>query len=144
MKVKGKLTPKQERFIAEYLVDMNATQAAIRAGYSAKTADTISGQLLRKSWVREEIKKRQAHVEAKIELTTERILRDLGQIAMDSNNSVRDRMKAYELVGKHLGMFTGEQDDKAHSKVVRAILFANIPADVKKLEEMTGQKWPIN
>ena len=42
----GRLTPKQERFVAEYLVDMNATQAAIRAGYSRKTADVQGPRLL--------------------------------------------------------------------------------------------------
>ena len=37
----AKLTPKQARFVAEYLIDLNATQAAIRAGYSAKTAEVL-------------------------------------------------------------------------------------------------------
>ncbi len=41
-----KLTPKQLRFVAEYLVDLNGTQAAIRAGYSAKTAEQMAYQLL--------------------------------------------------------------------------------------------------
>lgn len=45
------LTPKQERFVDEYLIDLNATQAAIRAGYSAKTAEWIGPQLLGKSHV---------------------------------------------------------------------------------------------
>ncbi len=43
---KGKLTPKQARFVEEYLIDLNATQAAIRAGYSAKTANEQGAQLL--------------------------------------------------------------------------------------------------
>ena len=45
------LTPKQQRFVEEYLIDLNATQAAIRAGYSEKTADSIGLQLLRKTQV---------------------------------------------------------------------------------------------
>ena len=40
------LTPKQERFVEEYLIDLNATQAAIRAGYSAKTAEAQGSRLL--------------------------------------------------------------------------------------------------
>lgn len=48
------LTPKQQRFVAEYLVDMNATQAAIRAGYSQKTADVqgprLFGNVRRRRW----------------------------------------------------------------------------------------------
>src|SRR5262249_53478937 len=43
---KGELTPKQERFVQEYLVDLNATQAAIRAGYSKKTATEQASRLL--------------------------------------------------------------------------------------------------
>ncbi len=54
-----KLTPKQARFVAEYLVDLNATQAVIRAGYSRKTADSIGLQLLRKTQVALAIQKAQ-------------------------------------------------------------------------------------
>jgi phage terminase small subunit len=49
------LTPKQDRFVQEYLIDLNATQAAIRAGYSAKTAEQQAYQLLQKTSVRAEI-----------------------------------------------------------------------------------------
>lgn len=49
------LTPKQQRFVEEYLIDLNATQSAIRAGYSEKTADSIGLQLLRKTQVAEAI-----------------------------------------------------------------------------------------
>ena len=48
---KRKLTSKQERFVEEYLIDLNATQAAIRAGYSAKNADKIGSELLGKTRV---------------------------------------------------------------------------------------------
>ena len=50
------LTPKQQRFVEEYLIDLNATQAAIRAGYSEKTADSIGLQLLRKTQVSEQLR----------------------------------------------------------------------------------------
>lgn len=49
------LTPKQARFVDEYLIDLNATQAAIRSGYSAKNADNIASELLGKTQVREAI-----------------------------------------------------------------------------------------
>jgi len=49
MAKKDGLTPKQQMFVAEYLKDLNATQAAIRAGYSKKTAEDIGRQLLRKT-----------------------------------------------------------------------------------------------
>ena len=50
-----KLTDKQQRFVEEYLIDLNATQAAIRAGYSSRTADSQAVQLLRKTQVQEAI-----------------------------------------------------------------------------------------
>lgn len=48
----GKLTPKQEQFVREYLIDLNATQAAIRAGYSEKTAQVIAAENLSKPIIR--------------------------------------------------------------------------------------------
>ena len=51
------MTPKQERFVAEYLLDMNATAAAIRAGYSRKSASAIGNENLRKPEISEAIKK---------------------------------------------------------------------------------------
>ena len=54
------LTPKQARFIEEYLVDLNATKAAIRAGYSAKTANGHVGQLLANQAIKAEIDKLKA------------------------------------------------------------------------------------
>ena len=54
---KHKLTEKQKRFVAEYQVDLNGTQAAIRAGYSPKTAEVIANHLVKKSWVLEAIRK---------------------------------------------------------------------------------------
>jgi len=61
-----KLTPKQKRFVDEYLIDLNATQAAIRAGYSKKTANEQAGRLLVNVSVREQISRRQA---ARVERT---------------------------------------------------------------------------
>lgn len=49
------LTPKQQRFVEEYLIDLNATQAAIRAGYSEKSAGDLAAQLLGKTHIREAI-----------------------------------------------------------------------------------------
>jgi len=69
-----KLTPKQERFIQEYLVDLNATQAATRAGYSAKSAETIGLQLLRKKQVSSAISQAQAKTANKLEITKERLI----------------------------------------------------------------------
>lgn len=72
-----KLTDKQIKFCEEYLVDLNATQAAIRAGYSEKTADRIAYQNLRKLEIQEKIRELQIESRKKTEITKERILDEL-------------------------------------------------------------------
>lgn len=77
----NKLTPKQRRFIDEYLIDLNATQAAIRAGYSEKTAYSIGLQNLKKLELQAEIQKRRNRLQNKLEITQERVLQELAAIA---------------------------------------------------------------
>lgn len=78
--MKAKLTPKQQKFIDEYLVDLNGTQAAIRAGYSKKTAQRIASENLSKPVIRAAIQKRQAKLQSKLEVTQETVLRELASI----------------------------------------------------------------
>lgn len=80
MKVR-KLTPKQAQFVAEYLIDLNATQAAIRAGYSMKTADSIGLQLLRKTQVASAIEKAQKDRARRVEITQDSVLKEIARIA---------------------------------------------------------------
>lgn len=74
------LNAKQQRFVNEYLIDLNATQAAIRAGYSVKSAEHIGYQLLQKTPVAEAIAKRQQKLAEKLEVTQERIVAELAKI----------------------------------------------------------------
>lgn len=73
----GKLTPKQARFVAEYLVDLNATQAAIRAGYSPKTAEVQGPRLLGNVRVAEAVQAGQAKRLQKLDLTADRVLTEV-------------------------------------------------------------------
>lgn len=75
------LTPKQKRFCEEYLIDLNATQAAIRAGYSPKTAEQTASRLLRNVKVQEYIAKRQKELSRSTEITQERVIKELALIA---------------------------------------------------------------
>jgi len=75
------LTPKQQRFSAEYLVDLNATQAARRAGYSPKTSADIGRQLLRKTPVAELIQAAMAERSARTEITQDRVLHEVARLA---------------------------------------------------------------
>lgn len=74
------LTPKQERFVAEYLVDLNATQAAIRAGYSDKAAKVTASRLLTNANVAEVIAERRGKLSNKLEITAERVLQEYARI----------------------------------------------------------------
>jgi len=84
------LTDKQARFVDEYMVNMNATQAAIRAGYSAKTAGDIGRQLLRKTLVAVAISERQRALSERTGVTAERVIEELSKIGFsDIRNVVR-------------------------------------------------------
>ena len=91
-----KLTPKQAAFVQEYLKDLNATQAAIRAGFSAKTAEWIGPQVLGKSHVADAIAEAIKAREARTQITQDRVLREFARIAFldpralfDDNGSPR-------------------------------------------------------
>lgn len=75
------LTPKQARFVDEYLIDLNATQAAIRAGYSKKTAGVIGDENLKKPYIQEFIRERMKAREKRTEITQDRVLQELARIA---------------------------------------------------------------
>lgn len=76
----AKLTAKQSRFVDEYLVDLNATQAAIRAGYSEKTAESQGARLLRNAKVAAAIQERMADREKRTEVTQDRVLKELARL----------------------------------------------------------------
>jgi phage terminase small subunit len=77
----AKLNPKQERFVAEYLVDLNAKQAAIRAGYSERTAESQGSRLLSNAKVAEAIQRGKAKREHRLEVTQDRVVLELARIA---------------------------------------------------------------
>jgi len=81
---------RQQRFVDEYLIDLNATQAAIRAGYSAKTANTIGPRLLVNVRVAAEIERRKAKASTKLEITRDRVLKELARIAFSDLRRVVD------------------------------------------------------
>lgn len=140
------LTAKQAQFVKEYLIDLNATQAAIRAGYSEKRASEIGYQLLQKTTVQAAIQEAMTERGNRTEVTADKVIEQLAKIAfhdlkhvvtwdergrikirpsdevdgtllqeisesisdngMNKKVKLNDRMKALELLGKHLGLFT--------------------------------------
>lgn len=144
---KRKLTPKQQRFVDEYLVDLNATQAAIRAGYSQKTAQEQGARLLSNVMVQAAIAECMKAREQRTEITQDKVVKELAKVAFGDPRKVmswgpgglklkdsaeltdddaafvsevsetttehggslklktNDKLKALELLGRHLGMF---------------------------------------
>lgn len=89
------LTAKQARFVDEYLIDLNATQAAIRAGYSAGSAEVEGSRLLRNAKVAAEVSSRQAERAKRTEITQDRVLEELWAIATaDPNELIQFRRGA--------------------------------------------------
>jgi phage terminase small subunit len=76
---KTTLTPKQRRFVEEYCVDWNATQAAIRAGYSEKTAYSQGQRLLKNVEIREAIAREQDRLSERTRISRERIMKELAR-----------------------------------------------------------------
>lgn len=83
-KAPGKLTAKQKRFCDEYLIDLNGTQAAIRAGYSKNSANEQAAQLLAKLSVSAYISERREKLSQKLEITQERVLEELARIGFSN------------------------------------------------------------
>lgn len=92
------LTEKQQRFVEEYLVDLNATQAAIRAGYSAKNAGKIGPELLGKTRVAAAIQAGREKQAERTKITADRVLKELAKLAfsnMDNYIQVQPDGTAY-------------------------------------------------
>ena len=154
------LTEKQRRFVDEYLIDLNATQAAIRAGYSVKTAREQASQNLTKLNIQQAISEKMAERSKRTGVNQDRIVMELAKIAfvnaadvIDSDDAtikagataddtaaiqsvkvkviptkegegvereirLNDKLKALELLGKHLGMWNDKLDVNVNIPVV--------------------------
>lgn len=86
----AKLTAKQQRFCDEYLIDLNATQAAIRAGYSPNTAEQQASRLLRIVKVQDEIAKEMAERSRRTGINQDRILQEIAKLALINIDDVVD------------------------------------------------------
>lgn len=109
-----KLSNKQLRFIEEYMIDCNGTQAAIRAGYSPKTANEQAARMLAKVSVKEEINKRKAELSQKAKKTREDIIDDLTRVVdeflLDGRNTAH-ALKAIEILNKMVGWNEADKTD---------------------------------
>ena len=154
------MTKKQKRFVEEYLIDLNATQAAIRAGYSPDTAQQMGSENLSKPVIKNAIDKDIAERSRRTGINQDRVIQEIAKLAFlnpidvidmdeatikgeanrddtaciasvkvkvipgeDGNITERevktyDKLKALELLGKHLGMFTDKLKMEGNVPVV--------------------------
>ena len=126
--VKG-LNDKQAAFVREYLVDFNATQAAIRAGYSKRTAGSQAHDLLKKPEIQAALSEGQKRLAEVTETEAEWIRRRLKEEAMDYTGfaSHSARIRALELLGKINGVFELDNKQKGHAA---AEFLANLQSSV--------------
>lgn len=82
-----KLTPRQQFFVREYLKDLNATQAAIRAGYSKKTANPAAARLLAKVSIAAEIQKCMDRRAERLEISADKVLQEIAKLAFSNMGS---------------------------------------------------------
>lgn len=137
----AKMTAKQQRFCDEYLIDLNATQAAIRAGYSEKYAHTNANKLLQNTTIKDFIASRMKEKESTLIADQDEVLKYLTSVMRGESQSEvvvvegigmgtseartmqkapdeKERLRAAELLGKRYGLYTEKLDVKEDAKVV--------------------------
>ena len=99
----GQLHGKQKRFCEEYIVDLDPTQAAIRAGYSEKTAYSMGHENLRKGAIQSYIHLSMSVRSLRTKVTADRVLQELAKIAFaEEGEKTKDKLKALEMLADYL------------------------------------------
>jgi phage terminase small subunit len=103
-----KLTMKQAAFVQELQVDLNASAAARRAGFSVKNAGRIAGELMEKSHIIAAVAAAQAERSKRTKVTADTVVDSILRIGADAEAKGKhgDALRAQELLGRHLAMFT--------------------------------------
>jgi len=110
--MENELNPKQLRFVEEYMIDLNAKQACIRAGYSPRSAEFQGSKLLADSKVSQVVKKRQEEFSKKKEITLENLIEDLVYIKDKNKDAFPPAaISAIKEIGKMLGLYATEKQE---------------------------------
>ena len=133
------MTPNQERFAQEYLIDLNATQAAVRAGYSKKTAGAIGRENLQKPSIAAAISESRSRISREFNITITDIMTGLLREAnfKGAGCSHSARVNGLTQLGRHLGMF--DRITKSTEGELSSALTINIISPGYKQEEASGE-----
>ncbi len=101
------MNERQSIFVSEYLKTGNASESAIRAGYSKKTAYSIGQRLLKNVEIQKAIEKHRKNISQKTELTVSEVVKEIRALALKAD-SESNRLKAYDMLMKHLGGYVNE------------------------------------
>lgn len=117
------MTPKQRAFCDYYLASGNATEAAVKAGYSEKTAYSIGAENLRKPEIHQFICEHSKPQEDKRVATAQEVLEFYSSVMRDKEEMTKDRLRAAENLGKRFGIDKAEvqSDEGALDKLVDAL-----------------------
>lgn len=135
----AKLTLKQQRFCDEYLIDLNATQAAIRAGYSEKTARQTAAENLSKPCIREYIDKRLAEKEAELIADQDEVLQTLTRVLRRQEMDTvvvtcKERSSGYDKNGKKVII---------EKEVPQLVQVPTKVSDLNKAAELLGKRYAL-
>lgn len=133
-----RLTPRQQRFVDEYLIDLNATQAAIRAGYSAKTANRAGPRLLSNVVIAEFVREKQAVRAEKLEITAAGITSRILAIARKAEDAgtpsgLSVARQSMMDVAKLNGLIVETHENVTRSPEERAARLAELRAERERL-----------
>ncbi len=147
------LTPKQELFVMEYVVELNGKQAAIRAGDSARTAEVQASRLLSHVKVQAAVQQAQESLVERVELCQEWVVDRLGEIVERSMASVpvmdakgketgvysfqeTVANRALELLGKHIGMFVDRKEFTFNHTIKPGLSLEELEARIQRLDAL--------
>lgn len=119
-----KLTAKQEMFCKEYLIDLNGTQAAIRAGYSEGTAKEIASENLTKPNIQEYLTEIKAKREEKLSIDAQWVLAQAiyHHKQLSDRNENKDALKALDLIGRHINVKAFDKGVDLNQKVEHSVV----------------------
>lgn len=128
------LNERQQRFVEEYLIDLNATQAAIRSGYSQKTAYSMGQRLLKHVEVQRQIQERKQDRVERTEITQDMVLKELASIAFSNAAdyaSVIEKQAMVDVEGVMLPMHDAEGNPVMY-RTVEPVLTEELTDEQKK------------